>query len=278
MLLAIAIAAAAVIVVLVIAWALQRRLIYFPDTRAPGAAAAVLPRAEDAVLTTADGLELAAWYVPPATDASGAAVIVFDGNAGNRADRAPLAAALARAGLGVLLLDYRGYGGNPGTPTEDGLAADARAARAYLVDRPDVDAGRIVYFGESLGAAVAVTLAAEHPPAALVLRSPFASLAEIARVHYPFVPAGLLLMDRYPSIDTIASVPAPVLIIAGEDDRIVPPEQSRRLFESAVAPKQFVVIPGADHNDPDLFGGDRLIAATVDFLRRQAGFPLSAPE
>ena len=257
---------------------MQRRLIYFPDTRTPGVAAAVLPGAEDAVLTTADGLELAAWYLPPATDASRAVVIVFNGNAGNRADRAPLAAALARTGLGVLLFDYRGYGGNSGAPTEDGLAADARAARAYLINRPEVDAGRIVYFGESLGAAVAVALAAEHPPAALVLRSPFASMAEIARVHYPFVPAGLLLMDRYPSIDTIANVAAPVLIIAGEADRVVPPEQSRRLFDFAAEPKQFVLIAGADHNDPVLFGGALLIAATVDFLRREVGFPPPTPE
>ncbi len=277
MLSAIAIAAAAVIVVLVVAWALQRRLIYFPDTRSP-TAAAVLPGAEDAVLTTVDGLELAAWYLPPSSDTSGAAVIVFNGNAGNRTNRTPLAAALARAGLGVLLFDYRGYGGNSGAPTENGLAADARAARTYLVSRQEVDAGRIVYFGESLGAAVAVALAAEHPPAALVLRSPFASLAEIARVHYPFVPARLLLMDRYPSIDTIANVPAPVLILAGEADRIVPHEQSRRLFEAAVEPKQFVLIAGADHNDPDLFGGTRLIAVTVDFLRREAGLLLPAIE
>jgi fermentation-respiration switch protein FrsA (DUF1100 family) len=104
-------------------------------------------------------------------------VLVFNGNGGNRAHRAPLAAALSRSGLAVLLFDYRGYGGNPGAPTEPGLLADARAARAYLASRPGVDPGRLVYLGESLGAAVAVALAVEVPPLALVLRSPFTSLA-----------------------------------------------------------------------------------------------------
>ena len=122
----------------------------------------------------------------------------------------------------MLLLDYRGYVGNPGSPSEDGLLADARAARAYLLSRADVDPARLVYFGESLGAAVAVALAAEHPPAALILRSPFTSLADIAAVHYPFLPAGLMLRDRYESIERIGRVRAPLLVVAGQRDRIVP--------------------------------------------------------
>ena len=163
--------------------------------------------------------------------------------------RATLAAALNRVGLSVLLFDYRGYGGNPGSPSEEGLATDARAARAWLAAQVDVD--RVVYFGESLGAAVAIGLAAQQAPAALVLRSPFTSLADVAAVHYPWLPARRLLLDRYPSIERIASVKAPVMVIAGDRDDIVPAVLSRRLYEAAAEPKRYVLVPGAGHNDPE---------------------------
>src|SRR5690606_27765101 len=122
-----------------------------------------------------------------------------NGNGGDRSMRVPLASALNRMGLSVLLFDYRGYGGNPGSPSEEGLAADARAAQAWLAAQPGVD--QIVYFGESLGGAVAVRLAVERSPVALILRSPFTSLADVASVHYPWLPVRRLLLDRYPSID-----------------------------------------------------------------------------
>ena len=194
-------------------------------------------------------------------------MLVFNGNAGNRAYRAPLAAALHRHGLQVLLIDYRGYGGNPGTPTEKGLAADSRAARAYLAGRSDVDRSRIVYFGESLGTAVAVDLAAEHPPAAIILRSPFTSMADVGQRHYPFLPVRLLLRDRFASIDQIQRVRAPLLVIAGGRDRIVPIENSRRLYDAAAAPKTLLVLPDADHNDDELLAGDEMIRAIVRFLQ-----------
>src|SRR5260370_30358617 len=130
-----------------------------------------------------DGLGLGGWVVAVSGPSLRVTGRVFNGNAGNRGRQGRLAAALHRQGLQVLLVDYRGYGGNPGAPTEKGLAADSRAARAYLAGRPDVDASRIVYFGESLGTAVAVNLAVEHPPAALVLRSPFTSMADVGRHH-----------------------------------------------------------------------------------------------
>src|SRR5919201_4446707 len=179
--------AVAVLLVVGLLWSQQRRLIYLPAPRAVPPAATVLPAAEEVSFTTADGLRLAGWFVPaagpPGRGGRGRspAVLVCNGNGGNRSLRAPLAAALARAGLAVLLFDYRGYAANPGRPTEEGLAADARAALAYLAARPDVDPARLVYFGESLGAAVALRLAVERPPAALVLRSPWASLVEVGR-------------------------------------------------------------------------------------------------
>jgi uncharacterized protein len=262
-------------------WSQQRRLIYLPAPRAVPPAAAVLPGAEEVSFPTEDGLRLAGWFVPAAADGAGLrepgrpgrhqprspAVLVCNGNGGNRSLRAPLAAALARAGLAVLLFDYRGYAANPGRPTEPGLAADARAALAYLAARPEVDPARLVYFGESLGAAVALRLAVERPPAALVLRSPFASLAEVGRLHYPWLPVSLLLADRYDSIGRVGRLAAPLLVVAGERDRIIPAAHSRRLLDAAPAPKRFVLLPGADHNDLDLLAGPRLLAELLAFLR-----------
>ena len=166
----------------------------------------------------------------------------------------------------MLLFDYRGYGNSAGSPDERGLALDARAARRYLLSRPDVDAAGLVYFGESLGAAVAVELAAEHPPAALVLRSPFTSMADVGAYHYPILPVRLLLRDRYAAIDRIAHVRAPLLVIAGGNDRIVPLEQSRRVHDAARSPKAFVIIEGADHNDAALNAGPIVVAETMRLL------------
>lgn len=244
-------------------WLFQRRLIYLPDQRVPPPAAA-LPGAQEVTVPTADGLELTAWY-HPAGGRQGTAVLVLPGNAGDRADRAPLARALARLGLPVMLLDYRGYGGNPGHPTERGLLADARAARRVLESRPGVE--RVVLFGESLGSAVAVAVAAEDPPAALVLRSPFPSLAEVGRVHYPVLPVGLLLRDRFPVVEHLGAVSAPVLVLLGEADGVVPPALSRRVHQAAREPRRLVEIPGVGHNDPALLAGERLLRAVASFLR-----------
>ena len=179
----------------------------------------------------------------------------------------------------MLLFDYRGYGGNPGSPNEAGLAADALAARDYLHRRGDVDAARLVYFGESLGAAVTVGLAEAHPPAALILRSPFASLATVGRWHYPILPVGWLLSDRFDSIGKIASVRSPLLIVAGDRDRVVPFAHSQRLYDAASPPKEFIVVSGADHNDAALSEGPEMMEAIVRMLARiqdSAGAPTTA--
>jgi len=243
-----------------VVWSHQRRLIYFPSPGPVPSAASVWPSARDVVLETEDGIRLGAWYLPGGRSA----VLVFNGNAGDRSMRAPLAAALNRMGYSVLLFDYRGYGGNSGRPTEDGLAADARAAEAWLAAQPGVE--RVAYFGESLGAAVAVGLAVQRPPAALVLRSPFTSLPDVGAVHYPWLPVRRLLLDRYPSIERIASVSAPLLVIAGDRDDIVPLSLSKRLYDAAAEPKRFVLVPGAGHNDPALLDGPRMLAEVEGFL------------
>ena len=246
-------------------WTAQRRLIYFPS-QSVGIASTISSDTDEVVFTTDDGLTLSAWWVPASESPNGSTVVVFHGNGGNRTDRAPLAQAFAERGYGVLLVDYRGYGGNPGNPSEAGLLLDAKAAIAYVESRTDVEPNKLVYFGESLGAAVAIAVAQEHPPSALVLRSPFTSLPDVARTHYPYLPTGLLLRDRYPSLDTIRTLDVPVLVIAGSRDTIIPIAQSRELYEASPDPKRFVIIDGADHNDPTLTHGRLLIDEIAIFL------------
>lgn len=195
------------LILLILAWLFRRKLIYLPDTTPLSSASAFDTRAREVSFETEDGLRLEAWLVRP-SGAPSAAVLVFHGNGGDRATRLPLAQALAAQGHGVLLTDYRGYAGNPGRPSEKGLRAGARAARRWLVGEGFAPE-RLVHFGESRGSGVAVTLAAEHPPAALVLRSPFTSLDDLAAHHYPFLPARLLLRDRYPPLETIGKVASP---------------------------------------------------------------------
>jgi len=249
----------------VLAWVFQRRLVYFPFDDVPAPATLGLHAVETIAFSTADGLELQGWFVH-APHAPRATIVVFNGNGANRAYRAPLAAALQARGFDVLLFDYRGYGGNPGSPTETGLADDARAARTYVATRRNVASERIVYFGESLGAAVATTLAVEEAPAALILRSPFTSMADMAALHYPYLPARRLLRDRFETIGRIAHAGAPLLVVAGDADTIVPADNSRRLFEAAAQPKRFVLVRGADHNDDALTAGPEVIWAVVQFL------------
>ena len=249
---------------LLLIWVGQRHLIYFPDADVPSPGAVGLSGVETVTMAGADGITLHGWYL--ASPGASFTVIVFNGNAGNRAYRAPLAAALRDRRVNVLLFDYRGFGGTAGIPTQQGVEADARAVRTYLLSRRDVGADGLVYFGESLGSAVATALATEHPPAALILRSPLTSLADVGRFHYPVLPVRWLLRDRFASIDSIARVRSPVLIIAGDRDRIVPLEQSRRLYDAVMTRKQMVVVRGADHNDAELLSGEQMIGAIASFL------------
>ncbi len=265
-------------VVLVVLYVAQRSLIYFPGSTGP--ARELLPADAEAVeLHAADGLRLGGWFLPahgrpdgPSVDPTPSpAVLIFNGNAGDRSHRLPLAEALAKRGYSVLLFDYRGYAGNPGTPTEDGLRADARAAVDVLVARPEVDPERIAYFGESLGAAVAGGLATERPPAALILRSPPSSLGDVGRHHYPVLPVfDALLFDRYPLAEHLRGVQVPllVLVLVTERDEIVPAELSRRVFDAAAEPKRYVPLDARHHNDTALLAGEEMLAAVTSFLGR----------
>lgn len=270
---AMAIVALAAVVGFAFLYTMQRSLIYFPGSTSPGEEL-LPPDSEVVELHTSDGLRLSGWFLPAsgtsrpgAPTPPGPAVVIFNGNAGDRSHRLPLAEAFTRRGYAVLLFDYRGYAGNPGTPSEDGLRADARAAVEALEARPEVDRDRIVYFGESLGAAVAGGLATERPPAALILRSPPPSIAETGRHHYPFLPIfDALLFDRYPLVEQVPAVHVPLLVLVSERDETVPAELSRRVIEAAAEPKRYVPLSASHHNDPAMLAGEELLAAVSSFL------------
>jgi fermentation-respiration switch protein FrsA (DUF1100 family) len=221
---------------------LLNALLFFPDRELR--ATPDEPHEELAIVTD-DGERLHGWWVRSGA-AGAAAVLLCHGNGGNVGDRVPHIAYLTAAGLDVLAFDYRGYGRSTGRPGEAGTYRDARAARRALLER--TGGGRVLYLGESLGAAVALELAHHHPPAGLILQSPFTSVRDMARLHYPFVPRALV-PDAYPSLRLIRSLAVPLLVLHGERDEIVPLLSGEELYEAAACPKRLVRFPGRGHND-----------------------------
>ena len=203
-------------------------------------------------LHTKDGLDLLAWY-RQATEPGGPILVYFCGNAGHLGYRGWKIRPFLDQGLGVLLLGYRGYNGNPGRPTEAGLYEDGRAAIRFLGAqgvRPD----RIILFGESLGSAVAVENALGQKVAAVILEAPFSSVAEMGQRMFPIAPVRYLVRDRFDSLSKIARVAAPLLVLHGSNDGVVPQAMGRRLFEAAADPKEGHFIEGAGHEDIFRFG------------------------
>lgn len=244
----------------------QRRLLYFPDASIPSPAAAGVAEMRPVIMQTADGLALRSWYkeAPPGKPT----IIFFHGNAGNIGSRGGKARPYLDAGYGLLLAEYRGYGGNPGKPTEEGLYADGRAALAFLAGE-GVKPESTVLYGESLGSGAAVRMAAEMaqrmPAAALVLEAPFTSVTDVAAHHYPYMPVRWLNKDEFDSASRIAGVNCPLFVIHGEDDRTVPVKFGKKLLALARPPKESRWIAGAGHNEIYDFGG---AGAVLDFLKR----------
>jgi fermentation-respiration switch protein FrsA (DUF1100 family) len=229
----------------------QRSLMYFPEAVRTAPAAAGFLQAQEIVLDTADGEKVIAWHVPPRDRQP--VVLYFHGNGGSLRLRVDRFRRIAAAGVGLVALSYRGYGGSSGKPTEDGLINDARAAYAYAAERHP--AARISVWGESLGSGVAVALAAEKPVDRVVLDAPFTSTLDVARANYWYLPVRLLMKDQFRSDQRIARVKAPVLIMHGEVDQIIPIGYGERLFAMIPGQKQFIRFPGAYHVDLDRFGG-----------------------
>lgn len=244
-------------------FAAQRSFLYVPDRSRPDPRACGVPHMTAVDLVAEDGATLYAWYRPPADDRR-PLIVYFHGNAGHVGYRGQKMAPLMDSGFGLLLLSYRGYGGNPGRPSEAGLYADARAALDFASARgygPD----RLVIYGESLGSGVAVQMATERSIAALILEAPFISLARVAFEKVPYVPVPLLIWDRFDSLQKIDRLRVPMLLIHGDRDRTVPVRHGRALLAAANNPKEALFVPDAGHDDLYDFG----VAEQVeDFISR----------
>ena len=243
----------------------QRQLLYFPDKTRPALAGLEQLGVREAVLSTEDGLSLLSWYLPGHPGRP--VILYFHGNGGHIGYRVERLLRFAREGYGVLMPEYRGYGGNAGTPSETGFNADARAALGFL-EGEAIPPNRVVLYGESLGSGVAVQLAAQHDVAALILEAPFTSVAEVAQCHFPYVPAARLVIDRFDSLSLIGRIRAPILVLHGERDRVVPMRYGRTLFNAAPEPKEGWFVPEAGHENLARYGG---LDTVVSFIERWLG-------
>jgi uncharacterized protein len=245
-------------------YATQRSLMYFPDTTHTTPAQAGLPQAEEVALTAADGVGITVWHVAPKDDKP--VVIYFHGNGGSLHYRVGRFKKLINDGIGLVAVEYRGFGGNAGEPSERGLIADAEAAYAFATARYPTK--RIVVWGESLGTGVATALAAEKPVGRVILEAPFTSAAAVAGIRYWYVPVRLLMKDQFHSDQRIAKVTAPLLILHGERDQIVPYTMGEQLFELANQPKHIVKFLDGGHEDLDANGAlhavGRFLAGDLD--------------
>lgn len=253
------------IVVLIAAYFLQDDFLYHPSHHPLPLPETVAPAYKNVDLITADGLHIDAWYAPAKQGKP--TLLEMHGNAENLHDRLQLAQPYLNAGWGVFLLGYRGFSDNPGKITEQGLYLDANAAWNYL-QQQHISNTCIVLYGKSLGTGVAVQTALTHNAAALILQSPYTSIPAIAQFHYPFLPTQWLMKGKYNSLAKINSVHMPVLIIHGEQDRLIPIKFGKTLFMAANSPKQFIAFPGVGHEN---WNYQQLGAAVIPWATQYVG-------
>ena len=253
---------------------LDKFLIYFPEREVLSSPAEHGAAYEDVWIQTRDGPRIHGWLVRPpdvAADFS-RAILWLHGNSGNIGNRAAAVAAMSQAlGAPVLIIDYRGYGRSEGSPGEDGLYSDAEAAYEYLSGLTEPAGARVVIFGRSLGAAVAARLATRRDAEALIIHSPFTSIAEMARRSNPFLPARLLVRARFDTLSIMPTIGMPVLVIHGTGDEIVPVEMGRRVFEAAAGPKRMFELEGEGHNEPHHDPAAPYYGAIREFLEELGG-------
>jgi fermentation-respiration switch protein FrsA (DUF1100 family) len=242
---------------------MQRALLYPAGKEVPDAALAAAVGIRIVTTETPDGLHLTHWYRPPA-EPNGPVLVVFHGNAGHVGDRAPKLVELMRAGFGLLLAGYRGYGGNPGRPSEAALSADARLLLDWLAGQ-GVAPERTVLYGESLGTGIAVKMATERPAAAVILEAPYTSVAAVAQARYWYLPARWMVLDRWDSHARVDRINAPLLLMHGLRDRTIPVRFGRRLFAAAAEPKEILLVDDAEHSN--LYDTPVVSRKVIEFVR-----------
>jgi fermentation-respiration switch protein FrsA (DUF1100 family) len=261
-------ALALVVILVAVLLLLEEHAIYHPSRYPEGEWQPAIAGLEDCFFQTADGVRLHAWWVSAVQDADGPVLLWFHGNAGNITHRADNLAMLAGSDLGVLLVDYRGYGRSEGRPSERGIYADGEAAYDYLTRARGVEPRRIVCFGRSLGTAVALHVATVRPVSGLILETPFTSARDMARRMMPILPIWPLIRTKMDNVERVRRLRVPLLVIHGDRDEVVPFEQGKAVFDAAPEPKEFLALKGAAHNDTYLVGGAPYIDKVRDFCRQ----------
>ena len=244
----------------------EKHAVFFPTREFLGEPSHFGLKYEDVYISVGPGVKLHGWYVKGSTDNT---VLWLHGNAGNISDRVEILVSMTQnLGVSSLLLDFRGYGKSTGKPSEKGIYTDAEAAFDWLVKEKKTDAGSVIAYGHSLGSAVAVDLAIKEKGklGGIVLESPFTSAKEVARMMYGGLPVDLLMTMKLDNIGRINDTDTPLLIIHGESDEIIPFSMGQKLYESAPEPKTFLPVPGADHSDCYIVGGETYWNAWRDFL------------
>ena len=248
----------------------DRSFIYFPSREIEATPGDVGLDFEDVRFKASDGVVLHGWFVPGGGDAT---LVWFHGNGGNIGHRVGnIRELVVRLGVSIFIFDYRGYGRSEGSPYEEGTNLDAESAITYVRSREDLDPEKTIYFGRSLGCAVAAEMAIKYPPRALICESGFTSVRAITKSVYPFLPGlQLLVTTKYDTLSKIERVNAPVMVLHGDRDEIVPFSMSRELFDAAKGPKRFYTIEGAGHNDTYYVGGPAYFEALREFVDEVIG-------
>lgn len=258
----VAIAIALYLLLVAIFFVVQRSFLYFPSRLyVPFSEARANPAFQELAVRTSDGLDLRGWYAPATTKPF--TIVFFHGNGDSLRTAATIADPYIAAGYGFLVTTYRGYSGMPGRPTETGLYNDGRAYIQGLIDR-GIDGKKIILFGHSLGAGVAVQMGLDFQVRGVMLLAPFLSVPKLASIHFPFFPSSLLVLDRFDNERKIRKIHSPLLIATSDRDEVVPPSHGARLYTLANQPKEFHSFPGRGHND----AFDEFVPVSIDWIAR----------
>lgn len=252
-------------VIAVAAFILQRRLMYRPDPDRVSPAVFNLQGVKERVLVAPDTAQIVTWYAP--AQPGQPTILYFHGNAGNLASRSERVRRYVARGYGVMFMSYRGYSGSTGSPSERANVADAKLAYDALI-ADGVAPEDIIVYGESLGSGVAVQVAADNEVGGLVLDAPYTTIVDVAALAYPYLPVRPFVFDRYESVRYLPRVKAPLLVLHGENDRVIPVEMGKAVYAAANAPKEIATFPHAGHSDHHLYGSYDELFRWIDALMK----------